>query len=180
MRFGFFFMYKETHWPTSWRIFVICHRVMKGPFFPMQIILLSSTRFVLFCPPGYFGSVLWMPSAFRIYLFIFGKLTFANPSILFRLSGARSWGQEPKQRRLDLPLPGYLLQLIWGKTKAFPGQLRDLISPACTGSGHAMNTSPRGGSLSDARNTSTASFQCGGVAALLWAPLGWPNSSHYV
>lgn len=173
-------MYKETHWPTSWRIFVICHRVMKGPFFPMQIILLSSTRFVLFCPPGYFGSVLCMPSAFRIYLFIFGKLTFANPSILFHLSGARSWGQEPKQRRLDLPLPGYLLQLIWGKTKAFPGQLRDLISPACTGSGHAMNTSPRGGSLSDARNTSTASFQCGGVAALLWAPLGWPNSSHYV
>ncbi|KAL3970244.1 alcohol-forming fatty acyl-CoA reductase [Sarotherodon galilaeus] len=47
---------------------------------------------------------------------------------------AGSRGQQPKQRSPDLPLPSHLLQLIRGNTKAFPGQPRDIISPACPGS----------------------------------------------
>ncbi|KAL3971691.1 carboxypeptidase N regulatory subunit [Sarotherodon galilaeus] len=46
------------------------------------------------------------------------------------LSEVGSRGQQPKQRSPDLPLPSHLLQLIRGNTKAFPGQPRDIISPA--------------------------------------------------
>lgn len=40
-----------------------------------------------------------------------------------------SWGQQPKQKSLQLPLSTHLLQLIGEKTRAFPGQLREVISP---------------------------------------------------
>ncbi|KAL3983525.1 myosin XVIII [Sarotherodon galilaeus] len=64
---------------------------------------------------------------------IFSKLPSIHPSSS-ALSGAGSRGQQPKQRSPDLPLPSHLLQLIRGNTKAFPGQPRDIISPACPGS----------------------------------------------
>ncbi|XDV25258.1 hypothetical protein PO909_029204 [Leuciscus waleckii] len=49
----------------------------------------------------------------------------------FRLSGVGSRGQQSKQRRPDFPLPRHFLQLFWGNTEAFPGQLGDKIPPAC-------------------------------------------------
>ncbi|KAL4009579.1 hypothetical protein ACER0C_003431 [Sarotherodon galilaeus] len=75
-------------------------------------------------------------------------------------------GQQPEQRSPDPPLPSHLLQFVWGNTKAFPGQLKDRISPACPGS--ALGPPPDGtcpehlaqeASLSDAQTTSTYSFQ---------------------
>lgn len=42
--------------------------------------------------------------------------TINHPSTFFDLSRT---GQ-PKQRSPDVPVPGHLLQLIWGNTKAFP------------------------------------------------------------
>ncbi|MED6250365.1 hypothetical protein ATANTOWER_031063 [Ataeniobius toweri] len=39
-------------------------------------------------------------------------------------------GQKTKQRRPDFPLPR---QLLWCKPKVFPGQLRNIVPPACPG-----------------------------------------------
>ncbi|XP_047226062.1 poliovirus receptor isoform X3 [Girardinichthys multiradiatus] len=49
------------------------------------------------------------------------------------LSGTRSWGQQTQQRCPDVPLPRNLLQLLRGEPKAFPGQPRDIVPPACPG-----------------------------------------------
>ncbi|TWW81824.1 hypothetical protein D4764_01G0016390 [Takifugu flavidus] len=46
-----------------------------------------------------------------------------HPSILYRLSGVGSRGQQPKERSPDFPLPGYLLQLIRRDPQAFPGHV---------------------------------------------------------
>ncbi|MEQ2171923.1 hypothetical protein GOODEAATRI_015637 [Goodea atripinnis] len=40
-----------------------------------------------------------------------------HPSIVFRLSGVRSRGQQPKQRHPDFPRPSHLGQLIWGESQ---------------------------------------------------------------
>ncbi|MEQ2292938.1 hypothetical protein AMECASPLE_027949 [Ameca splendens] len=44
-----------------------------------------------------------------------------------------SQGHQSQQRRPDVPLPRHLLQLLWGEPKAFPGQPRDIVPPACPG-----------------------------------------------
>ncbi|KAK3535321.1 hypothetical protein QTP70_007934 [Hemibagrus guttatus] len=54
--------------------------------------------------------------------------------IIFRLSGARSRGQQSKQGCPDFPLHRYFLQLFWRDPEVFPGQPRDIVSPACPGS----------------------------------------------
>lgn len=54
--------------------------------------------------------------------------TSIHPSIVFRLSGPGSWGQ---QQSPDLPLPGNFLQFVQGNTEPFPGHPRDVISPVC-------------------------------------------------
>ncbi|KAK3537762.1 hypothetical protein QTP70_017850, partial [Hemibagrus guttatus] len=54
--------------------------------------------------------------------------------IVFRLSGAGSRGQQSKQGCPDLPLPRHFLQLFRRDPEAFPGQPRDIVSPACPGS----------------------------------------------
>ncbi|MEQ2221460.1 hypothetical protein ILYODFUR_016165 [Ilyodon furcidens] len=46
----------------------------------------------------------------------------------------RSQGQQPKQRDPDFPLSSHLGQLIWLNPKAFPGQPRNIVPPACSGS----------------------------------------------
>ncbi|TWW77684.1 hypothetical protein D4764_12G0010740 [Takifugu flavidus] len=48
-----------------------------------------------------------------------------HPSIIYRLSGVGSQGQQPKQRGPDFPLPSYFFQLAWGDSQAFPDQSRD-------------------------------------------------------
>ncbi len=57
-----------------------------------------------------------------------------HPSIVFRLSGAGSRGQQSKQRWPDFPLPRHFLLLLRGNTEAFPGQSGDIIPAACPGS----------------------------------------------
>ena len=57
-----------------------------------------------------------------------------HPSIFFRLSGVGSRGEQPKEGNPDFPLPGHFVQLFPGDPEAFPGQLRDVVSPACPGS----------------------------------------------
>lgn len=47
------------------------------------------------------------------------------------LSTAGSWRQETRQRSPDLSVPNHFLQPIWGNTQAFPGELKDVFSPAC-------------------------------------------------
>ncbi|KAK3515575.1 hypothetical protein QTP70_024589 [Hemibagrus guttatus] len=54
--------------------------------------------------------------------------------IVFRLSGARSRGQQSKQGCPDLPLPRHFLQLFRRDPEVFPGQPRDIVSPVCPGS----------------------------------------------
>ncbi|MED6259804.1 hypothetical protein ATANTOWER_032107 [Ataeniobius toweri] len=41
--------------------------------------------------------------------------------------------EKTQQRRPDVPLPTHLLQLLRGEPKAFPGQPRDIVPPACPG-----------------------------------------------
>ncbi|TWW64582.1 hypothetical protein D4764_22G0002290 [Takifugu flavidus] len=65
-----------------------------------------------------------------------------HASILYRLSGVGSRGQQPKERSPDFPLPSYFLQLIRRDPQAFPGQPRDIVSPTCPGSSRG---SPTGG-----------------------------------
>lgn len=77
--------------------------------------------------------------------------------------------------KVGISFQGYLSS-GWENTKAFPSQLSNIISPGCCGFG--LGSPPRGtcpehltkeASLSDARNTTTGSFWCGGVVVLLWA-----------
>ena len=69
-------------------------------------------------------------------------LQMVHPSIFVYLSGAGSQGQLPEQGRPDFPLPGYFLQLFREDPKAFPGQLGDIVTPACPGS--SSGSPPRG------------------------------------
>ncbi|MED6272113.1 hypothetical protein CHARACLAT_027010 [Characodon lateralis] len=39
----------------------------------------------------------------------------------------------PPNHRENIPLPRHLLQLLWVDPKAFPGQPRDIVPPACPG-----------------------------------------------
>ncbi|KAK3560234.1 hypothetical protein QTP86_002183 [Hemibagrus guttatus] len=68
-----------------------------------------------------------------------------NPDVLFRWMiavrrqyynhlNSRVVGQQSKQGCSDLPLPRHFLQLFWRDPEAFPGQPRDIVSPACPGS----------------------------------------------
>ncbi|KAK3534858.1 hypothetical protein QTP86_028556 [Hemibagrus guttatus] len=59
---------------------------------------------------------------------------FIHSFIVFRLSGAGSRGQQSKQGCPDFPLPRDFLLLFRRDPKAFPGQPRDIVSPACPGS----------------------------------------------
>ncbi|KAK3508920.1 hypothetical protein QTP70_013741 [Hemibagrus guttatus] len=62
---------------------------------------------------------------------------------------AGSRGQQSKQGCSDFPPPRHFLQLFRRDSEVFPGQPRDIVSPACPGLprglfpvGHARNTSP--------------------------------------
>ncbi len=57
-----------------------------------------------------------------------------HPSIFFRSSGAGLWWQQAQQSSPDVPLPSNTFQLLWGDPEAFPGQMRYVIPPACSGS----------------------------------------------
>uniref|UniRef100_A0A3B4B7V7 STIL N-terminal domain-containing protein n=1 Tax=Periophthalmus magnuspinnatus TaxID=409849 RepID=A0A3B4B7V7_9GOBI len=57
-----------------------------------------------------------------------------HPSIFFHLSGAGSRGQQSKQGLPNFPHSRHVLQLLRWDPKAFPGQLRDIVPPACPGS----------------------------------------------
>ncbi|MED6233434.1 hypothetical protein ATANTOWER_011738 [Ataeniobius toweri] len=65
-----------------------------------------------------------------------------HPSIVFRLSGVGTRGQQPKQRDPDFAPPSHLGQLVQGNPKAFPGQPRNIIPPACP---RSSSGSPPGG-----------------------------------
>ncbi len=64
-----------------------------------------------------------------------------DPFILFRLSGAGSWWQQAKQSIQHVPLPSNIFQLLRGDPEAFPGQMRYVIPPACSGSASGSLTS---------------------------------------
>ncbi|MED6259321.1 hypothetical protein ATANTOWER_020862 [Ataeniobius toweri] len=117
---------------------------------------------------------------------VFQVLVLDSYSSSSALSGTGLRGQQNQQRRPDVPLPRHLLQLLKGEPKAFPGQPRDIIPPACSGSFRwdVPGTPPEEGvqeaSSIDGRAASTGSSRCGGAAALLRAPPGWPSSSPYL
>ncbi|MEQ2233083.1 hypothetical protein ILYODFUR_018173 [Ilyodon furcidens] len=63
------------------------------------------------------------------------KMTYSY-SLSFAISGTGSRGQQNQLRHPDFPLHRYhryLLQLLRGELKAFPGQPRDIVNPACPG-----------------------------------------------
>ncbi|KAK3512968.1 hypothetical protein QTP70_033400 [Hemibagrus guttatus] len=65
------------------------------------------------------------------------RANFDKPDITSSLQKrltAGSRGQQSKQGCPDLPLPKHFLQLFRRDPEAFPGQPRDIVSPACPGS----------------------------------------------
>uniref|UniRef100_A0A672G1C2 Leucine-rich repeat-containing protein 6 n=1 Tax=Salarias fasciatus TaxID=181472 RepID=A0A672G1C2_SALFA len=68
----------------------------------------------------------------------------------------------------DFPVPRHFLQLFLEDPKAFPGQPRDIVSPACPGSSPGLLRP--GGILKRCLSLLSCSSGCGGVAALLRAP----------
>ncbi|MEQ2203637.1 hypothetical protein XENOCAPTIV_001639, partial [Xenoophorus captivus] len=66
----------------------------------------------------------------------------SHPSIVSCLSGVGSRGHQLKQREPGFPLPIHLGQLVHGNPKAFPGQPRNVVLPACPGS---SSSPPPGG-----------------------------------
>uniref|UniRef100_A0A672GKX9 Leucine-rich repeat-containing protein 6 n=1 Tax=Salarias fasciatus TaxID=181472 RepID=A0A672GKX9_SALFA len=72
------------------------------------------------------------------------------------------------QRCSDFPVPRHFLQLFLEDPKAFPGQPRDIVSPACPGSSPGLLRP--GGILKRCLSLLSCSSGCGGVAALLRAP----------
>lgn len=55
-----------------------------------------------------------------------------RPSIFFHSSRVGLWGHQPKQRNSDFPLLSHLAQLLLGNSKTFPGQLWNIVLPACS------------------------------------------------
>ncbi|TWW57332.1 hypothetical protein D4764_07G0000510, partial [Takifugu flavidus] len=66
---------------------------------------------------------------------------YIHPSILYRLSGVGSRGQQPKKRSPDFPLPSYFFQLIRRDPETFPDQSRDIVSPTCPRSSRGSHCS---------------------------------------
>lgn len=56
------------------------------------------------------------------------SITWKVTTIIIFLPLTQGWAAGAAEA---LPLPSHILQLIWGNAGAFPGQLRDIISPAC-------------------------------------------------
>lgn len=52
---------------------------------------------------------------------------------LLPLFWGRVGGQQSKRGSPDFPRPTYFVQLFWGDPAAFPGQLRDIAPPVCSG-----------------------------------------------
>ncbi|MEQ2245915.1 hypothetical protein ILYODFUR_032944 [Ilyodon furcidens] len=87
----------------------------------------------------------WAISAWNKHKWIFGRALckMVNVGILMNVycsiyflvlvSIDRLRGQQTQQRRPDVPLPRHLLQLLQVEPKAFPGQPRDIVPPACPG-----------------------------------------------
>ncbi|KAI3372540.1 hypothetical protein L3Q82_023022, partial [Scortum barcoo] len=112
------------------------------------------------------------------------KLPSIHPSIFIRLVRDRvAWRQQSEQRCPDFPHPRHFLQLFRGDPEAFPGQPRDIVSPACPGSSpgpppdgtrleHLPREASQGASEIDAQATSADSSRSAaeGAAALLQAP----------
>ncbi|KAI3351216.1 hypothetical protein L3Q82_005769 [Scortum barcoo] len=108
-----------------------------------------------------------------------------HPSIFIRFyPGPGRRGSSLSRDAQTFPHPRHFLQLFRGTPEAFPGQLRDIVSPACPGSSPrassrwdlpgTWNTSlgrrPGGASETDAQATPADSSRCEGAAALLRAP----------
>ncbi|XP_049457572.1 uncharacterized protein LOC125904284 isoform X3 [Epinephelus fuscoguttatus] len=52
-----------------------------------------------------------------------------------------SRGQQAKQNTSDVPLPSNAFRLLLGDSKAFPGKMRYVIPPVCSGSAPGPRTS---------------------------------------
>ncbi|MED6285802.1 hypothetical protein CHARACLAT_032862 [Characodon lateralis] len=121
----------------------------------------------------------------------YGSLMVSTQAVIFRLSRTGSRGQQTQQRHPDVPLPRNLLQLLRGAAQCVPRPAErhspssmSWAVPWASARWDVPGTSPEEGvqdaSGIDARATSTGSSRCGGAAALLRAPPGWPSSSPYL
>ncbi|KAI3355662.1 hypothetical protein L3Q82_004257 [Scortum barcoo] len=89
--------------------------------------------------------------------------------------------QQSEQRCPDFPHPRHFLQLFRGDPEAFPGQPRDIVSPACPGSSprpppggtcleHLPREASRGHPKQMPKPPQLTASRCEGAAALLRAP----------
>lgn len=71
------------------------------------------------------------------------RIVWDLPSVHFPLlTQVRSRWKQVKRNSTDIPLTGNVFQLLLGDPGAFPGQMRHIISPACSGSALRSPTSP--------------------------------------
>ena len=97
-----------------------------------------------------------------------------HPSIFVRLSGAGLRGQQAKQGIPDIPLPSNTLQLLLGDPKTFPGQMRYIIPPVCSGSTlrpPASWTCPVNIQREASDQDASWVIQCGSTPRSLWKKL---------
>ncbi|MEQ2200487.1 hypothetical protein XENOCAPTIV_030160 [Xenoophorus captivus] len=111
--------YSDITQPTAYRLFSVTSKLYFCSFF---INLSASAYFSARYPSTYLA-----PASFFLSI-----LDGSNVLVLiFCISGTRFRGQLFHQRHPDFHFPRHLLQLLWGKPDAFPGQPMDIVPLAC-------------------------------------------------
>ncbi|MED6241711.1 hypothetical protein ATANTOWER_024873 [Ataeniobius toweri] len=108
-----------------------------------------------------------------VYMYISYSYSYSSSSTL---SGTGSRGQQTQERHPDVPLPRHLLQLLREEPKAFPGQPRDIVPPACPGPSPRMSLLPVGRAWNTSRGRHPGGIRYRCPSHLNWLLSMWRSN----